>query len=330
MLGSLADESALLTTLRGLLASGRYVDVANRLAALPPEVTGRAPFALLAAEAAGRLGRLAEAEGAAATALTAARAGAERTTEARAWNIRGAVALERGDTAAAAEYFAQALAAARAAGHAGIAARALNNLGIVADLRGDYSGALANYELALAAYQQAGETPGIVETHHNIAITRRHLGDLAGALGAADQALRLAADMRNDNLMAQLLLGRAETHLAQGDAGLAAAEIARARAQYERLDHPVGLAEALRLEAAVAAASGAVTRAAEILARAAGLAEHRGSAHTLAEITRDLASVLDRLSDAAGARAARTRAAELYRRLGATDRAAQVEGSPPT
>jgi hypothetical protein len=133
----------------------------------------------------------------------------------------------------------------------------------------------------------------------------------------------------NDNLAAQALLGRAETHLAQGDAGLAAAEIARARAQYERLDHPVGLAEALRLEEAVSAATGAVERAAEILASAVGLAERRGSAHTLAEITRDLASVRDRLGDAAGAQAARTRAAELYRRLGAIDRAAQVEGSPP-
>jgi hypothetical protein len=132
--------------------------------------------------------------------------------------------------------------------------------------------------------------------------------------------------MGNDGLVAQALLGRAETHLAQGDPALAAVEIARARGYYERLDHPVGLAEALRLEAAVAAATGAIARAAEVLDRAAVLAEHRGSTHTLAEIMRDLAGVRDRLGDATGARTARTRAAELYRRLGAVDRAARVEG----
>jgi len=35
MLGSLADESALLTALRGLLAGGRYLEAAQRLEALP-------------------------------------------------------------------------------------------------------------------------------------------------------------------------------------------------------------------------------------------------------------------------------------------------------
>ena len=331
MFGSLADESALLTTLRGLLAGGRYLEAARRLEALPDAaVTARAPFALLAAEVAGRLGRLAEAERCAAAALAAARGAGEHTTEARAWNVRGAVALERGDTAAAADCFAEALATARAVSAAGITARALNNLGIVADLHGDHAAALANYDLALAAYQQAGETAGVVETHHNVGITRRHLADVAGALAAADQALRLAADSGNDGLGAQALLGRAETHLMQGDVGLAAAEIARARAQYERLDHPVGLAEALRLEAAVAAATGAVARAADLLADAAALAEHRGSAHTLAEITRDLAGVRERLGDTTGAHAARVRAADLYRRLGAVHVAARLEAPPTT
>jgi len=149
-----------------------------------------------------------------------------------------------------------------------------------------------------------------------------------GSRLAADQALRLATGLGNGSLAAQALLGRAETHLDQGDVGLAAAEIARARAQYEQLDHPVGLAEALRLEAAVAAANGDLARAAQLLADASALAEHRGSAHTLAEITRDLASVRQRLGDAAGAQDARVRAAHLYRKLGAAHLARPLEAPP--
>jgi Flp pilus assembly protein TadD len=59
------------------------------------------------------------------------------------------------------------------------------------------------------------------------------------------------------------------------------------------------------------------------LRRAAELAREHGSAHTLAEIERDLGAALEASGDASGARAARERAVQVYRGLGAA-KAAQA------
>lgn len=318
MNAGLAGESGLLIELRDLTERGRHRDVADRLAALPDsDVESRAPLALLAAEAHGRLGEYDAAERWASAALTVARARGDRHAEIRALNDRGAIALERGDGARAEEWFLTALELARQFSDYPALARCFNNIGIVANLRGDGPAALANYELALAAYQQAGSLRGLAETHHNIAISRLHLGDLAGALNAAEHAVRLAGQLGDERLAAQALAGRAETHLRAGDVDLAAAELERVEQAYTRLSHPVGLAEAWRLQAGVARARERYRDATAILERAAGLARLHGSAHTLAEIERDLAAALEAAGDDAGARSARDRAAALYRKLGA-------------
>src|SRR5207302_3593 len=220
---SLADEVALLAELRALAEEGRHREVLERLERLPPEVTAsRTPFALLAAEAHGRLGAHREAGRWAATALAVARGRGERHAELR-----------------------------------------------------------------------AGLARGMAETQHNIGISRRALGDYRGALAAAEEAVRLAEQLGNEALSALALAGRADLHLVQGDLELAAAELARAGASYERLQHPVGLAEVWRLEAGVARARGDGSGAAARLRRAAELARGQGSAHTLAEIERDLGGALE-------------------------------------
>src|ERR1051325_7250947 len=91
----------------------------------------------------------------------------------------------------------------------------------------------------------------MAETQHNIGISRRALRDYGGALAAAEEAVRLAEQLGDEALSALALTGRAELHLVQGDVELAAVELARAAAIYERLQHPVGLAEVWRLEGAV-------------------------------------------------------------------------------
>src|SRR5205807_10638290 len=60
------------------------------------------------------------------------------------------------------------------------------------------------------------------------------------------------------------------------------------------------------------------------LRRAGELARGQGSAHTLAEIERDLGAALEANGDAPGARAARERAIALYRGLGAAAAAADI------
>ena len=154
MARSLSEESALLTELRALVDRGRYRELLTQLEQLSPEtLERRTPFALLAAEAHGRLGAHAEAERWATLALTVARMRGERHAELRARNYQGAIALERGAADAAEQHFAAALELARTLGDHTTEARCLNNLGIVANLRGDPRAALASYQLALAAYQ---------------------------------------------------------------------------------------------------------------------------------------------------------------------------------
>jgi len=326
MTGSPSDESALLFELRALTERGRHRDVLGRLEQLSADtLERRTVYALLAAEAHGRLGAHAEAERWAQAALAIARARGERHAELRARNYQGAIALERGDVDAAEPHFAAALELARSLEDHAAQARCLNNLGIIANLRSEPRAALASYQLALAAYQQAGLMRGMAETQHNIGISWRDLGDYARALAAADEAVRLAdQQVRDEALSAQAIAGRAELHLLQGDAELAAAELALAAAAYERLQHPVGLAEVWRLQAGVARAQSDWPGAVALLSRAAALARGQGSAHTLAEIERDLGVALEASGDRAGARAARERAAGLYHRLGATKAAGEI------
>jgi tetratricopeptide (TPR) repeat protein len=326
VVSSLSDESALLAELRALAERGHHREVLSRLAGLSADtLERRTPFALLAAEAHGRLGAHAEAERWAQAAQVIARSRGERHAELRARNYQGAIALERGDVDAAEPHFAAALELARALQDHAAEARCLNNLGIIANLQGDPRSALTSYQLALAAYQQAGLVRGMAETQHNIGISWRDLGDYRRALAAADEAVRLAEQrVRDDALSALAIAGRAELHLLQGDAELAGAELALAAAAYQRLQHPVGLAEVWRLQAGVARARGDIPGAAALLGRAAELARGQGSAHTLAEIERDLGAVLVASGDRSGASAARERAAALYRKLGAAKAAGEI------
>ncbi|HVH10160.1 MAG TPA: tetratricopeptide repeat protein [Gemmatimonadales bacterium] len=315
---SLSDESALLRELSAVAERGRPREMLERLAALPVETReGRTPFALLAAEAHGRLGEHDEADRWAAMALTAARARGERHAELRARHYQGAIALERGDVDAAERHVAAALDLARALRDHPAEARCHNNLGIIANLRGDPQAALASYQLALAAYQQAGLVRGIAETHHNIGISWRDLGNYVGAYAAADEALRLAEHVEDESLATQALAGRAELHLREGDTELAAAELTRATAAYERLRYPAGLAEVWRLQAGVARARGDAVHAVALLRQAAALALEHGSAPILAEIERDLGAALEATGEPVEARVARERAIALYRRFGA-------------
>lgn len=322
---SLAKESELLSECRELAERGRYQDLLERLAGLERHaLEERTPFALLAAEANGRLGRHTEAGRWAETALRAARARGERHAELRAGHYQGAIALTRGDVDEAEAHFLAALDMARALGDHAAQARCFNNLGIIADLRGEPETALASYELALAAYQQAGLVRGIAETHHNVGISRRDLRDLRGALAAADEALRLATQIRDEPLIARLLAFRAELHILLGDPDLAEAELARATETYERARYRAELPEVWRLEAAVARRRGDLDRAVRLLERAAEAAGREGNAYNLVDIERDLGAALEARGDAAGARAARQRAVALYRRLGAKKAAQEI------
>lgn len=324
---SWADEWAFFREIEIWSAGGRHRDVLDALEKLPQPVReGRTRSALLAAEANGRLGNYAEAARWADLAGTLARARGEAHAELRAQNYRGAIALRHGDMADAETHFAAGLEMARALQDHTAEARGLNNLGILANIRGDTEAALANYRLALVAYQQVGHVRGMAETYHNIGISLRDQGNPQAALGAAEEAVRLAMQAGDEQLIALAATGRAELHVMLGDPAFARAELQRAEERYDRIGFHAGLPEVWRVQAAVKRATRDSTAAVALLLKAAALATTFASTDTLADIERDLGVSLAATGDVAGARAARERAARLYRQIGAA-RAAERLGN---
>ena len=322
---SWADEWAFFRELDAWSSEGRHRDVLDALGRLSPAVReGRTRSALLAAEAHGRLGNYQDAARWADSARTLARNHGEAHAELRARNYQGAIALRHGDVADAEAHFSAGLEMARTLRDHTAEARGLNNLGILANIRGDTEAALANYRLALVAYQQVGHVRGIAETYHNVGISLRDQGNARAALGAAEEAVRLATLVGDEQLVALASTGRAELHLALGDPALAAAELTRAAERYQRIGFKAGLPEVWRVQGAVARATGRLDEAVRLLEDAAALATELGSTDTLADIQRDLSVTLAARGDQAGAAAARGRAAVLYRQIGASRAAEQL------
>ena len=315
---SWADEWAFFREIEGWSAAGRHRDVLEALERLPIAVReGRTRSALLAAEANGRLGNYGEAARWADLAAAVARARGEAHAELRARNYRGAIALRHGDVGEAEAHFTAGLDMARILHDHTAEARALNNLGILANIRGATDVALAHYRRALVAYQQSALVRGIAETYHNIGITLRDQGKPQAALGAAEEAVRLATQAADEQLMALASTGRAELHVLLGDPAFARAELQRAEERYARIGFQAGLPEVWRVQAAVERATRNAARAVSLLTQASGLAAELGSTATLADIERDLGEALQASGDLVGARAARGRAIALYQRIGA-------------
>lgn len=291
-MASLAEESALLRELDALAAAGRHRDVLERLTRVPaPVLEGRTRFALLAAETHGRLGDLVAGARWAAQALELARARSERHAEMRARNYQGAIGLRRAAVDEAEQHFAAALELARELDDHATQARCLNNLAILYNMGGDPRSALVSYRRAVTEYEHVGMTRGIAETQHNIGISLRDLGDLRGALRAAEEAVRLAGEAGDERLATLAETGRAEYHLRLGDPALAAAELDRAAARYDRIGFTAGLAEVRRLQAAVAQARGSVDEAERLLREAGRLATSHGLGEVLADVRRDLTAL---------------------------------------
>src|ERR1700752_904980 len=325
---SFADESALFRELEHLAVAGRHREALDRLARLPAGLReGRTRLALLAAEAHGRLGEHDAAGRWAETARTLARAKGESHAELRARNYQGLIALRHGDVTEAERHFADALELARALGDRVTEARCLNNLGILANIRGQPGAALSSYRLALVAYQTIGHGRGMAETYHNIGISLRDQGSEQAALEAADEAVRRATQVGDEQLIALASTGRAELRLALGDPAFAAAELLRAAERYTRIGFRAGLPEVWRVQAAVARATGNLHEAVALLRNAAQLAGELGSTDTLADIERDLSISLPVLGDRAAADTARQRAVALYRKVGATHAADRLISS---
>ncbi len=251
------DSLEELDRVRRLSDQGRYTEVLEYLGARGPVAVAHSPtLALLYGIAHARLGRHDESTHWVDVALDCSLSRGDRTVEARALNVRGAMALERGRIDEADDFLRRALAEAEDQDDHATVGRCCNNLGIIANLRGAWEQAVTWYTMAMAAFQRAGLQQGLAEAENNLRISYRDLGDLDRALEFADRAVYRAQAAGNLSLMALAIAGRAEVRVLAGEPEVARREIERSVEMNRNLGDVVGEAEALRVFAMMQVAAG--------------------------------------------------------------------------
>jgi tetratricopeptide (TPR) repeat protein len=306
--------------LRELLAVGRFRDALELHARTDAAAVRRRPeVQLLAATAATRVGDLAAGGMLAAESLERFRQRADDDGRARAVNLLGAIAFERGDLASAERCFAEALELAHASANPLLAAHASNNLASVADLQGRRHEALGLFRSALLSYQRLGDRRGAAQTQHNLGLAYRQLGDLAQAESAVSEAVRHAEVEGNPALVALAMSGRAEVAIANGELDLAARELHRAALLAVEGGDEIGAAEVERLQAVVELRRGAWREALAHADRANEVAARYGSLLLEAESGAVAALALRAAGRVEDAETRRREVLDAFDRLGAAD-----------
>lgn len=283
----------MLSKVRQLAEQGKHTSLVSLLAEQPQEEIEASPtLSLLLGSAHARLGRHGEGERWVNVALTRASERGDRAIEARALNVKGAIALEAGQIDDATKYFMRAADVAKVVGDDETLGLSSNNLGIIKNLRGNPGAAIGSYTIALAAFQRAGLERGAAMIHHNLAISYGNQGKTTEALKEADRAVEKAEQAGDSALAAQALSGRAELRVRAGDVALAHKEVEQAISKHRELEDPVGEAEDLRILALAKATEGAKSEAETLLRNAMNQAENHGRPLLAASAGKDLAYLL--------------------------------------
>jgi tetratricopeptide (TPR) repeat protein len=301
-----------------LADAGRFAELLAYLdSRSKDELEGSAILTLLYGIAHSRLGQLEAGQQWAMVAQLRARLLKDRTMEVRALNVCGAIALERGGIDEATYFFTRAQEEARDDNDMATVGRCANNLGVIANMRGDYRRAVNAYTQAIGAYEQAGYERGVAESRHNLAIACREQGRLDRALEIAEAAVKEAKRAGDQMLEAQAIAGLAEVHVARGDAVSALRAVEMALVMHRELKDPVREAEDQRIQAAAHALADRKNEAETLLFEVIDRATQHGRPLLLATAERDLAQLLAKKGERAGAKAAAQRARATFQRLGA-------------
>ncbi len=321
---SAADDPA--RELRQLVEAGRFREALEaHQRAQDPAVRARPEVELFAATAATRLGALTLATSLAESALQRFRARADGDGRMRAVNLLGAIAWEHGRLDDAERCFGEALELARSLDDTLMAAHASNNLASVAHLRNRSELALSLYRSALLAYQRLGDRRGTAQTYHNLGLVFRHMAYWSDAEAAALQAVRHAEQVGEGSLLALTIMGRAEISLDRGELDLARRELERAIELARNARDEVGLAEAGRLQAALALREGRLRDAWEQARAAREQAASLGVLQIQAECLAIEALALKRSGRETEAAERRAAALAGFGRLGAEELAVRFE-----
>ena len=230
----------------------------------------------LAADAAARLGDLAQSQELCLAAFQRFAAAGQHMGLMQVTNLLGVIAFERGWVPRARGYFSEALQMARVYEDQPILARVGNNLASLFHLIGDTESAIPLYQESARLFRGLHDGQGEAEASHNLGQLFRQQGRLADAGVAAAEAVRLAEASHVRSLQALAILGQAEIEIDREHLDEAAKQVVRGAAiAGETGDQFIGL-EAGRLRVLVTLRRG-----------------DYAVAHHLAEIASSIAGTLD-------------------------------------
>lgn len=309
---------------RRAVTGGRFREAWDALRHQPDAVRRTPEWLLLGAMARWRLGEFGPSRGAALEARDAYRKVGDVDGAMRADNVAAAGAFALGDLAEAEHGFERALRLAEQLGDELMLARCANNRGNVAFYLAKNSAALGFYRLAQALFERVGLRHGVAETWINIGLVWRDLEQLRDSHEAAERALEIAEHIDQPRLIAQSLAMRGEALALSGDLPLGRAQVALALSVARQQEDRLAQVEALRILACIERLAGALEAAERGAGEALAIAAQIDHPWAVAEVERDLATILvagGRVDEAA---AALTRAAESYARLGSAERARRM------
>ena len=253
------------------LAEGLAAEAADDLfgATAAYEEAARDSSHRMAAEGLFRLGRLAWRRGRFDDALdyyVQARARAQQAglhqLQARAENGIGAVHHSRGEYAQARASYWVALGLTDSDALHG---KIVLNLGVIANIEGDLEAARHHYAESRTLFARAGDAEGEGLALHSAGMLHADQGEWDAAEDAYDRCLRLFESTRDSQMIAHVLVNRAEVFCARQRFADAIANTERARALCGELGDEAGRAEALRWEGHALARLGRIDAAAQAL-----------------------------------------------------------------
>jgi eukaryotic-like serine/threonine-protein kinase len=256
--------------------------------------------------------------------LAAARLGDQRELHELGLKI-GNINFERGELQAAYTEYTRALDFGTQSGDLDLEARAANNVALVDSVQGRKERAVEYFGRSLERFRALGRDDAVAQLDQNIGQVYLELGNWAEARNSFTRCMQQCERTGQDALLAVACLDAAEANLKLGSLPQAAAAAERALSLARERDDAVGIANAMRVQANLAAAAGDVAGAEARLLEAIERLERLGQPLHLGVCWKDLGAVRLRAGRPAAAAQALDAARKLFASLDAAQHAAEAE-----